>query len=88
MTRDELKSALDAEIREWSAKSFEAVVEALREGELNYERSASREQYQVAVTLLASEPICLHVAISVDDGSIRWACVPLTSSFLIRNGQA
>ena len=85
MTREELQSALDAETSEWSSKPLQSIVEALRAGELNYDRETASGVVQFAVTLLESKPDYIHVAISVDDGSLRWSTIPLTSSFIARS---
>ncbi len=85
MTRDDLQSLLDAEIRAWSAKPLRSIIDALQSGEVNYERQNASGAFQFAVTLLESKPDLVHIAISVDDGSLRRSLIPLTSSFIVHS---
>ncbi len=82
--RKQWAPALDAEVKRWSAKSSEQLVAELVEAGA-YQVEFEGRQYQVEVQLLENTPEYLHVAVSVDDGSLPASLSPLGRSFLHRN---
>ncbi len=79
--REQWRPVLDAEVKRWSAKSWAELVAELLD-EQAYEVEFNGEQYQVEVQLLENTGKHVHVAVSVDDGSIPASFRPLTSSFI------
>jgi hypothetical protein len=51
-----------------------------------YEVEFGSKKYQVEVELLENTAECIHVAVSVDDGSLPDSLFPLTSSFIRHKG--
>ena len=87
MHRKELRALLDAEIAAWAAKSFDDLVEELRDV-VAYERGDGAEAHQFEVLLLEEEDAYLHISISVDDGSFLKSMAPETRSFIVhRDGR-
>jgi hypothetical protein len=60
---------LDAELKRWSAKSYDEIAIDLTQ-ERVYEVEFTGKNYQVEVTLLENTDKYLHVGIAVDDGSV------------------
>jgi len=80
-TRDGLKTIAAREALAWSRKPIGSLRRELK-GAIGYERDCEGERLQFEVLLLEDETDCMHVCVSVDDGSIRWACNPVSTSFL------
>jgi hypothetical protein len=79
--RDEWRKVLDAETERWSAKSCEQLIAELHE-EQNYTVEVGSKQYQVEVQLLENTKEYVHVMLGVDDGSLPWSIVPVSTSFI------
>jgi hypothetical protein len=79
--REQWRPVLDAEVKKWSAKSRAELVGELAE-ERAYEVEFGGKQYQVEVQILENTRRYVHVAVSVDDGSVPASFRPLSSSFI------
>jgi hypothetical protein len=81
--REQSRAVLDSQMRRWSALSCEQLAAELKELQA-YELEVDSKAYQVEVQLLENTDQYLHVAISVDDGSLRRAFRPLSDSFIVQ----
>jgi len=81
--RETWRPVLEAEMKRWSAMSCERLAAELADDQV-YEVEFESRKYQVEVELLENTAKYLHVAVSVDDGSLPASIRPLTDSF-IRN---
>lgn len=79
--RDEWRKVLDSEVARWSAMSCAQLVFELKELQA-YEVELDSKRYQVEVELLENTENYLNVMVSVDDGSLPAALVPLTLTFI------
>jgi hypothetical protein len=79
--RDEWKMVLDAETERWSGMCCEQLMSELHEGRC-YQIEVRSKQYQVEVEILENTGEYLHVALTVDDGSLPMSIVPVTRSFI------
>jgi len=79
--REQWRPVLDAEVKQWSAKSCADLVDELRK-EQAYEVGFEGKKYQVEVQLLENTDEYVHVSVGVDDGSIPASFGPLSSSFV------
>lgn len=53
-----------------------------------YERGSGADGHQFEVNLLEKTDAYVHILVSIDDGSFRRACRPLSSSFIVhRDGR-
>ena len=77
---------LDQEKRRWAAKSASQLEKELRELQV-YEVEFDSKGYQVEVQLLENARKCVHVLISVDDGSLPASLSPMTESFIVEKLQ-
>ena len=78
--RAEWRTILDAEVKRWSALSFDELLEALRDRQ-HYEVDFESKKYQVEVEVLEITEKYLHVAVAVDDGAPLSSVRPLSRSF-------
>jgi len=78
--REEWRTILDAEVKRWSAMSYDDLIEALRDQQ-NYKVDVDSKTYQVGVEVLEITEKYLHVVVAVDDGSLPSSVRPLTRSF-------
>jgi hypothetical protein len=78
--RQRWQQALDTEIQRWSAMPYQELIAALPDIKV-YEVERDGEKYQVEVSLLENTERYLHVAITVDDGSLPASIVPACQSF-------
>lgn len=85
--RDEWQTIADAEAQLWSAKHCEQLITELHD-EQNYSVEAGSKVYQVEVQLLENTNEYVHVAMSVDDGSLPWSIFPATQSFIRQKNEA
>jgi len=85
--REEWKTVLDAETERWSIKSFEQLIAQLHEVQA-YTVEARSKQYQVEVEILENTNEYVHVALSVDDGSIPWSFHPESRTFIRRKSES
>lgn len=81
--RDNWRKVLDAEVKRWSALSWERLVADLRDGQ-EYEVEVDGRRYEVEAELLENTDEYIHVAIAVDDGTLPASLRPLTESFIRR----
>ncbi len=79
--REQWRKVLDAEVKRWSAMSFEHLVSRLRDLQA-YEVEVDSKKYQVEVELLENTGTFLHVMVAVDDGSLPASISPLTQTFI------
>jgi hypothetical protein len=77
--RAEWRTILDAEVKRWSALSFDELIGALRDRQ-HYEVDFESKKYQVEVEVLEITEKYLHVAVAVDD-ALRSSVRPLSRSF-------
>jgi hypothetical protein len=82
LTEQELQALLSAELKAWAKKPLAQIVAELSDVQ-GYERGADDRWHQFEVMLVENTPEYIHVLISVDDGSISWACSPITSGFMV-----
>jgi hypothetical protein len=75
------RPVLDAEVRRWSAKSFEDLVAQLPGAQV-YEVEFEGKKYQVEVEILENTEKYVHVMVAVDDASLPASIRPLSASFL------
>jgi len=85
--REAWRNALHTELKRWSSMSAEHLVEALSEPQA-YEVEIDARKYQVEVELLEDTDKYVHVSVSVDDGTLPWAILPLTHGFLRQKAPA
>jgi len=78
--RQRWQHVLDAEVQRWSAMPYQELIAALNDTEV-YEVERDGEKYQVEVSLLENTERHLHVAVTVDDGSLPASIVPACQSF-------
>ena len=78
--RERWQQVLDAEVRRWSAMPYQDLISALSETEV-YEIERDGDKYQVEISLLEDTDRYLHVAITVDDGSLPASIVPARRTF-------
>ena len=78
---------LDAEVRRWSAKSYDQLVSDLREMQV-YEVEFESKPYQVEVEILENTENYVHVLVAVDDGSLPASLTPLTHSIICKKPTA
>jgi hypothetical protein len=76
--REEWRTILDAEVKRWSAMSYDDLITALR-GQQNYQVDVDSKAYQVEVEVLEITEKYLHVVVAV--GSLPASGRPLTRSF-------
>ena len=81
--RQEWRPVLEAEVKRWSAKSYEELTAELPEVQA-YELVFESKRYQVEVDLLEQNNEYLHVSVCVDDGSLPASITPLCESFICR----
>ncbi len=79
--REQWRPVLDAEVKGWSAKSYEQLTSELTEEQV-YGVELNGKYYQVEVKVLENTEKYLHVVVAVDDGSVPASFRPLSSSFI------
>ena len=80
MDKIQLQRLLDAEIRAWAAKSHGQLLKEL-DDVVAYERGEGEGEHQFEVQVLEREDDCLHICISIDDGTLFRSIRPLTAGF-------
>ena len=85
--RDSWRPVLEAEVKKWSAMSYDQVISRLND-EQCYELQFRGGTYQVEVAMLEKTETYIHVGVSVDDGSLPASLQPVASSFIIRTDGA
>jgi hypothetical protein len=83
----EWHSVLDAEVRRWSAMSWEQLESALRDLH-TYEVEFNSKTYQVEVELLENTEKHLHVMLAVDDGRFPASAFPANPKLRARKAPA
>ncbi len=81
-SESELKAIVVREALEWSRKPIEVLRQELKQAS-GYERDGDEGWLQFEVLLLEDEANYVHVGVTVDDGSARWALTPIGTSFLV-----
>jgi hypothetical protein len=81
--RAEWKKILDAEVNGWSSKSCDQLLAQLHD-EYVYTVEVESKVFQIEVQLLENTAKYLHVAVSVDDGSLPWSIFPSSTTFISR----
>ena len=84
--REQWRPVLEAETKRWMAKSYEQLRTELVDDKV-YEVELGGKNYQVEVDIIEKRDGQLHIAVSVDDGSIPASFFPLSSSFICRKTQ-
>jgi hypothetical protein len=79
--REQWRTVLDAEVKEWSGKMCKELVAELAEVRA-YEIDFEGKNYQVEVQLLENSDRSVHVCVDVDDGSIPASFRPMSESFI------
>jgi hypothetical protein len=79
--REQWRPVLDAEVKRWSAKSYEQLTSELTEEQV-YEVEFNGKNHQVEVKVVENTEKYLHVVVTVDDGSVPASFRPLSSSFI------
>jgi hypothetical protein len=81
--RDQWRKVLDSEIHRWSRLSYEQLISQLSTTDV-YKVEHDSKSYQVEIEVLEDTGNYLHVAISVDDGSLPASLLPATDSFIFK----
>jgi hypothetical protein len=68
-------------MRRWSALSYDQLISRLSTIEV-YEVEHDFKKYQVEIEILENREDYVHVAVSVDDGSLPSSIWPATESFI------
>jgi hypothetical protein len=71
-------------MRRWSALSYDQLISRLSTTEV-YEVEHDFKKYQVEIEILEKREDYVHVAVSVDDGSLPSSIWPATESFIRKN---
>jgi hypothetical protein len=79
--RQQWRKVLEAEMRRWSALSYDQLISRLSTIEV-YEVEHDFKKYQVEIEILEKREDYVHVAVSVDDGSLPSSIWPATESFI------
>ena len=79
--REQWQPVLDAEVKKWSAKSCAELVTELSDEQV-YKVEFEGTVHQVEVNILENKERCLHIVVSVDDGSLPASLSPLSKSFV------
>ena len=79
--RRQWRKVLEAEVQRWSALPYAQLIARLRTQTVYKVEQGSRT-YQVEIDVLENTTEYVHVAISVDDGSIPCSFFPVTDSFI------
>ena len=81
MPRKDWQPVLDAELKRWSAMSWEQLVAALADDQC-YEVEFDSKKYQVEVELLENTDKYINVIVAVDDGTLPASIRPLCTNFV------
>jgi hypothetical protein len=84
--RQNWQKVLDREVQRWSALPCDRLLSELSEVKA-YEVEHESKTYQVEVEILENTATYVHVAVSVDDGSLPASITPETHSFMCRKPQ-
>jgi len=79
--REQWRKVLALEVERWSGMPFVQLISALRDRQ-NYEVEFEGVSYQVEAEILEDTDEYVHIAVSVDDGSLPASIVPVTHSFV------
>jgi len=80
--REGWQPVLEAEVRRWSKKPWQQLLVEVPHQEC-YRVELQGKEYNVEVQLLENNSDYIHVAVSVDDGSIPMSFHPLSDSFIL-----
>ena len=81
--RERWRKVLETEMQRWSALPSDELVSRLGETDV-YVVDMDSQEYQVEVELLENAQDYIHVALSVDDGSLPASLFPVTKSFITK----
>lgn len=81
--RKEWQPVLEAAVERWSALTYEQILSEIK-GQECYQVECQGTQYNVEVQILENTKDYIHVAVSVDDGSLPTSFRPLSESFIVR----
>jgi hypothetical protein len=84
--REEWRKILDAEVKRWSAMSWEQLVSEVRDLDV-YEVELDSKKYQVEVEILENTEKYVHVSVSVDDGSLPASIWPASHTFTLEKAR-
>ena len=85
--RQNWRKVLDLEVQRWSSVPCNRLLYELSEVKV-YEVEYESKTYQVEVEILENTAVYVHVAVSVDDGSLPASIRPETHSFMCRKPQS
>jgi len=81
--RQRWRAVLESEKQRWSALPYDQLVSRLSQTDV-YEVEQGSQKYQIEIEILEHTTDFVHVAISVDDGSIPASFLPATDSFITK----
>jgi hypothetical protein len=81
--RQQWRKVLEAEMHIWSALPYDELASRLSKATV-YELEQDAQNYQIEIEVLENTPEYVHVAISVDDGSVPASFLPVTDSFITK----
>jgi hypothetical protein len=81
--RQQWRKVLEAEKQRWSALPYDQLVSRLSKTNI-YELEQDAQKYQVEIEVLENTAEYVHIAISVDDGSVPASFLPVTDSFITK----
>jgi hypothetical protein len=79
--KEQWQEVLCAELKRWRAKNREQLLADLEEAQ-TYVVEFENRKYQIEVEILENTEKYVHVAVSVDDGTIPDSIHPLSESFM------
>ena len=85
--RQNWRKVLDLEVQRWLAVPCDRLLSELSEVKA-YEVEYESKTYQVEVEILENTAVYVHVAVSIDDGSLPASIRPETHSFMCRKPQS
>jgi hypothetical protein len=80
--RQQWRKVLDLEMHRWSTLPYAELMAQLRTVDA-YEIGHDSKRYQVEIDVLENTEKYIHVAVSVDDGSLPASLWPVTDSFIL-----
>lgn len=81
--REQWRPVLDAEVKRWSAMTYEELIAAVADGQ-TYEVEFESKKYQIEVEFLDRTESYVNVDVAVDDGTLPASIVPLCCNFIVK----
>jgi len=81
--RQRWRKVLEAEVQRWSALPYDRLLSQLATTDV-YEVVDGPQRYQIEIEVLENTQENVHVALSVDDGSLPASLLPVTKSFITK----